>query len=124
METKLRRLQRILGAFEELFDEQSRLLFSGSHAEALEVQARCVPLVDEIARLAQEPSVARAIDAHTQARAERILQKHAEQLARMVEAKALIQQQLYTLVSTQSRAARFRSAYRGENDQPAYAQSA
>jgi len=57
METPLQTAQRLLAALEDLVARESVLLRTTNYLEAVTIQERAGPLVQELARLADQPGV-------------------------------------------------------------------
>jgi hypothetical protein len=111
METPARKVQRLLGSLETLFDHAQFLVNAGEYSEVVDVQDRCQPLVDEIARLVLQPGVNASLDAETQARANRLLRRQLETIEKIASDKDVVREQLQVLSGVQAKTQLFRSAY-------------
>lgn len=116
MESPARKVSRLLGALETLSDQEFTLLNSGEYTEALSVQNRRQPLVDEIARIMAEPGVAESLDPAVQVQAEELIKKQAEALSRLASDKAAVTSQLNSISAALSRTQHLHTAYRSNSE--------
>jgi len=116
MEKPTQKVSRLLIAVESLFEEIFLLLDSGRHAEAVVVQDRCQPLVDEIARVLMQSGVASSLDAATQVRADTLMKRQLAQIERLSNDRRLVTEELETIATALGRTHRFSSAYGTHRD--------
>lgn len=111
METPAARVRRLILALEDLFQQQNFLLDAGQPAEALLVQDRCRPLVEDIACTMLQPGVSRSLDADTQQRAQKLITDQIAQHAKIELQKTAIREELSSIAAAQARTSRFKNVY-------------
>lgn len=122
MESPARKISRLLASLETLSDQEFFLLNYGQYAEALVIQNRRQPLVDEICRIMADPAVAASLDPDVQVRAEELIAKQAAQSEKLAKESAAVQAQLHSISAALARTQNLGTAYRSKST-PGQAQS-
>lgn len=112
MQRLFSKLDRLLGSLESLFEQQLFLFDTGGYTEALELQHRCQPLIEEISTIMEQPGMKQAIHQDLRHRAEALIEKQSVQLQHLSTAKSAVREQLYSISQAISRSSRLRTVYR------------
>jgi hypothetical protein len=116
METAAQRIARLVGALHTLSSDADFQLANGEFEAVADLQGRCAPLVDEIARLMVQPGVAGSLDRRTQELAQAVLTGQLQQIEKLKAEGARVREQLNELTALQARTRAFRGAYSAYNE--------